>query len=55
VLCVLGVLQIYSATTATKWQDAWWKQIVWVFSGFVMMWIISTMDYHVLMNRVVYL
>ena len=55
VLCILGVLQIYSATVATKWQDAWWKQIVWIFSGLVMMWIVSNMDYHVLMNRIVYL
>ncbi|MBV9264718.1 MAG: rod shape-determining protein RodA [Acidobacteriaceae bacterium] len=55
VLCILGVLQIYSATVATKWQDAWWKQIVWILSGLVMMWIVSNMDYHVLMNRIVYL
>jgi rod shape determining protein RodA len=52
---VLGVLQIYSATVATKWQDAWWKQIMWVVSGLIMMWAVSSMDYHALMNRVVYL
>ncbi len=53
-LCTLGVLQIYSATFATKWGDAWWKQIVWVGSGLVMMWALSNIDYHVLLNRIIY-
>jgi rod shape determining protein RodA len=54
-LCVLGVLQIYSATLATKWQDAWWKQIVWVLTGLVIMWIAAMFDYHQLLGRVTYL
>src|SRR5438309_9063835 len=54
-LSALGVLQIYSATYGTKWQDAWWKQIVWVASGLVMMWVASRLDYHTLLNRVIYL
>jgi rod shape determining protein RodA len=54
VLCGLGVLQIYSATTATKWQDAWWKQIIWVGSGLLLMWIAASLDYHALLNRVPY-
>lgn len=54
-LCGLGTLQIYSATLATKWQDAWWKQIVWVVSGLGMMWIASNLDYHMLLGRVTYL
>jgi rod shape determining protein RodA len=54
VLCGLGVLQIYSATTATKWQDAWWKQIVWIGSGLLLMWIAASLDYHALLNRVPY-
>ncbi|HEY7208885.1 MAG TPA: rod shape-determining protein RodA [Bryobacteraceae bacterium] len=55
VLCCLGVLQIYSATANTKWQDAWWKQIIWVLSGLVMMWVASNIDYHALLGRVFYL
>jgi len=55
VLCGLGVLQIYSATLSTKWADAWWKQIVWVASGLVMMWVVSVIDYHFLLSRVFYL
>lgn len=51
----LGVLQIYSATLATKWEDAWWKQIIWVVTGLGMMWMASNIDYHMLLGRVTYL
>jgi rod shape determining protein RodA len=54
-ICALGVLQVYSATLATKWEDAWWKQIVWIASGVVMMWVVSVIDYHFLLGRVFYL
>lgn len=54
-LCTLGVLQIYSATVGTHWADAWWKQVIWVASGLGMMWLVSVIDYHSLMGRVVYL
>jgi rod shape determining protein RodA len=54
-LCGLGILQIYSATNDTRWEGAWWKQLTWVCTGFVMMWIVSMMDYHALMGRVLYL
>jgi rod shape determining protein RodA len=53
-LCALGVLQIYSATLNTKWADAWWKQIVWVGTGLLMMWVAASMDYHFLLGRVFY-
>jgi rod shape determining protein RodA len=53
-LCGLGVLQIYSATSATKWEDAWWKQIIWIVTGLVMMWVTSMVDYHALLERVAY-
>ncbi len=53
-LCALGVLQIYSATLGTKWADAWWKQIIWVGSGLLMMWVVANLDYHALLGRVVY-
>jgi len=54
-LCTLGILQIYSATLATKWQDAWWKQILWVVTGLAMMWVAAALDYHVLLTQVGYL
>ncbi|HEX3682892.1 MAG TPA: rod shape-determining protein RodA [Bryobacteraceae bacterium] len=53
-LCTLGVLQIYSATLGTKWEDAWWKQIIWVGTGLAMMWVMATLDYHSLLGRVIY-
>ncbi|HMF74339.1 MAG TPA: rod shape-determining protein RodA [Bryobacteraceae bacterium] len=53
-LCGLGVLQIYSATLSTKWEDAWWKQIVWVVTGLVIMWVTANLDYHALLSRVTY-
>ncbi len=49
-LCTLGVLQIYSATQGTRWGDAWWKQIVWVATGLVMMWVMASLDYHSLIG-----
>ena len=30
IICGLGVLQIYSATRDTRWEDAWWKQLIWI-------------------------
>jgi len=53
-LCTLGVLQIYSATLGSKWPDAWWKQILWVVTGFVMMWVAANIDYHALLGRALY-
>lgn len=59
ILCGLGVLQIYSATHDTidqfgrpMWRDAWWKQLVWVMAGLVLMWIVTLIDYHSLLGRV---
>jgi len=54
-LCSLGVLQIYSATVNTKWEDAWWKQIIWVTTGLVMMWVVSLFDYRTLLGRALYM
>jgi rod shape determining protein RodA len=51
-ICGLGVLQIFSATHDTIWQGSWWKQIVYIGAGFVLMWITTQIDYHALMLRV---
>lgn len=47
----IGVLQIYSATLDTVWRDAWWKQILFIGAGLVLMWVATSIDYHTLMNR----
>ncbi len=51
-ICGIGVLQIFSATHDTVWQDAWWKQIVYVAVGFVAMWVVTKIDYHTLLDNV---
>ena len=51
-ICGIGVLQIFSATRGTVWQDAWWKQILYVCTGLVLMWLIMAIDYHALLHYV---
>ncbi len=50
-ICGMGVLQIYSATRETVWEDAWWKQMIWVGVGLLIMWIVSQIDYHSLLGK----
>jgi rod shape determining protein RodA len=52
VICAVGVLQIYSATRGTVWQDAWWKQIVYIAVGLLLIWLTVLIDYHTMMNYV---
>jgi len=47
----VGVLQIYSATHGTIWQNSWWKQIVFVGVGVLIMWVMAAIDYHSLMGK----
>src|SRR5580693_3081598 len=49
---MLGVMQIYSATHGTRWQSAWWKQIIWILIGLGLMWIATSVDYHTLLGQV---
>ena len=52
IICALGVLQIYSAThDNSKWHDAWWKQIVWIVIGLILMRITASIDYHTLLGQ----
>lgn len=51
-ICGLGVLQIFSATHDTIWQGSWWKQLLFIAAGLLLMWIISQIDYHALMTQV---
>jgi rod shape determining protein RodA len=51
-ICSIGILQIYSATRGTPWEDAWWKQVIYVTSGLLLMWIMMHIDYHTLMHHV---
>jgi rod shape determining protein RodA len=48
----VGILQIFSATRDTTWQDAWWKQIIYILGGLVLMWLVLAVDYHTLLHHV---
>lgn len=48
----LGILQIYSATIDTAWRGAWWKQGLYLCAGFVLMWVMTRIDYHSLLGQV---
>jgi len=48
----LGVLQIYSATRDTHWEDAWWKQIIWIAIAASLMWLVMSIDYHTLLGQI---
>jgi rod shape determining protein RodA len=50
-ICGLGVTQIYSATHGTVWHDSWWKQIIYIVAGIFLMWAVSLVDYHTMMNH----
>jgi rod shape determining protein RodA len=51
-ICGFGVLQIYSATIDTAYHSAWWKQVIFIFGGLILMWGIMTTDYHQLLHNV---
>ena len=51
-ICGVGVVQIYSATLGTDSHSAWWKQILFVFGGVFLMWIVLSIDYHSLLHHV---
>ena len=44
-ISTLGVLEIYSATRNTLWQDAHYRQILWIICGLVLMWVFSIIEY----------
>ncbi|MBI3664894.1 MAG: rod shape-determining protein RodA [Acidobacteria bacterium] len=50
-ICTLGVLQIYSATRDTVWRGAHVRQIAWIGVGLVLMWLMTQIDYHTLIDR----
>ncbi len=54
-ICAVGVLQIFSATLDTPWRDAWWKQVMWIGLGVLLMWFSASIDYHTLLARVPWL
>jgi rod shape determining protein RodA len=51
-ICALGVVQIYSATLATKFAGAHVKQVYWIAGGLVLMFLMSLVNYEALLDRI---
>jgi rod shape determining protein RodA len=52
IICGFGVVQIFSATHGTVWHDAWWKQIIFIAAGLLLLWLATVVDYHALLHHV---
>jgi len=50
-ISILGLFEIYSATHNTKFDGSHIKQLYWIGMSLVAMFVVSVVDYHVLMNR----
>lgn len=50
-ICALGVLEIYSATHASALSGMHVKQIKWLLLGFALMFVISRIDYHLILDQ----
>ncbi len=45
-ISALGIVEIYSATLSTQWQDAHLRQVMWIVLGLALMWMVSAVDYN---------
>ncbi len=54
IICALGIVEIYSATRNTKFDDAdlQIKQIYWIIGGLILMFLISLVNYQTLLEQV---
>lgn len=51
-ICAVGVLQIYSINRGTDAENHWWRQILYVAGGLVLMWLLLPSDYHAILHHV---
>ncbi len=51
-ICAAGIIEIYSATVGTKFAGAHIRQVYWVLGGVFVMFIVSRMNYQVLLDQV---
>lgn len=51
-ICVAGVVEIYSATFGTKFAGAHIRQIYWIAGGLVAMFVVSRINYHILLDAI---
>jgi rod shape determining protein RodA len=52
IICGLGVLEIRSATAHTKFSGAHIRQIYWIAAGVAVMFIVSLLNYHTLLDQI---
>ena len=52
ILCTLGVIEIHSATMHTKFAGVHVKQVYWIMGGLGGMFLISVLNYQMLLERV---
>ena len=50
-ICALGVIEIYSATHASNLVGMHIKQIKWLIFGFAVMFLLSRVDYHLILDQ----
>src|ERR1700732_3993705 len=50
-ICTIGVLEIYSATHGSALAGMHNKQIRWLVVGFVLMFVLSWLDYHLILDQ----
>src|SRR5258705_8519805 len=53
-ICALGVVEIYSATHGSVLVGMHSKQIRWLVIGFALMFVLSRIDYHLIMDQALY-
>src|SRR5512143_3197672 len=54
IICALGIVEIYSATRNTKFDDAnlQVKQVYWIIAGMILMFLVSLVNYQTLLEHV---
>jgi rod shape determining protein RodA len=50
-ICALGVLEIYSATHGSSLAGMHMKQVRWLAVGFILMFVLSRLDYHLILEQ----
>ncbi len=50
-ICTLGVVEIYSTTYGTKFAGAHVKQIYWILAGLALMFVVSLLNYQILLEN----
>jgi rod shape determining protein RodA len=54
-ICALGVIEIYSATHGSALDGMYMKQVRWIVVGAILMFVLSRVDYHLILDQVLIL